>query len=249
MTPWQDDDAFWEAVSPFLFPESRWGEAARSDVDQVVALASIEPGAHILDLCCGPGRHSLELARRGFTVTAVDRTIAYLEQAGQQAATEGLSVDFIRGDMLTFCRPGAFDIAINLFTSFGFFDSDADELTVLRNIFESLKSGGRLVMEMMGKEVLARKFQPHSWQSNADSTAFLLEERKVRPGWSHVENRWIMCDDKGQREFRWTIRVYSGAELDAILRRAGFRSVTLQGGLDGGPYDDEAKRLVAVATK
>jgi SAM-dependent methyltransferase len=141
--PWHDDDVFWEAVAPFLFPDSRWGEAARREVDQVVALTGVEPRAHILDLCCGPRRDRLELARRGYSVTGVDRTIAYLDQASHQAASEGLSVDFVRGDMLTFRRPGAFDVAISLFTSFGYFESDADEQTVMQNLFQSLKPGGR----------------------------------------------------------------------------------------------------------
>src|SRR5205807_5729649 len=132
MTRWHEDDAFWEAVGPFLFPDSRWREAARRDVDQIIALAQIEPGSHVLDLCCGPGRHSLELARRGFNVTGVDRTVSYLEQAGHQAASEGLSIESIPDDMLTFRRPEAFDAAINLFTSFSFFENDADEQAVLR---------------------------------------------------------------------------------------------------------------------
>ena len=80
-------------------------------------------------------------------------------------------------------------------------------------------------------------------------SAFLLEQRRVRPGWVWLENRWVLFDGAGRREFDWLLRLYSGAELDALLRRAGFTSVDLHGSLAGAPYDHEARRLVAVARK
>ena len=83
----------------------------------IVSLLKIDPGASILDLCCGPGRHSLELSRRGFSLTGVDRTKSYLEKARKQAETEGLKVEFIQEDMRSFCKSNTFDVVINLFTS------------------------------------------------------------------------------------------------------------------------------------
>jgi len=87
--PWYEQDTFWETVAPTLFTQRRW-EDAPAEVEQVVSLLGIESGAHVLDLCCGVGRHSLELARRGFQVTGVDRTRPYLDRASRQAETEVL---------------------------------------------------------------------------------------------------------------------------------------------------------------
>jgi SAM-dependent methyltransferase len=248
-TRWYDDDKFWKAVAPVLFSDERCGEAAGKEVEQVLALLGAPAGAHLLDLCCGPGRHAVELARRGFSVTGVDRTAAYLEQARRQTDQEGLSIEFVRADMLDFCRSSTFDGALNLFTSFGFFESDEDELQVLSNVFESLKPNGRFIIDILGKEVLSRKFQTRSWQSTADGKVFLLEERKIRSGWGSIDNRWLVFNEAGRHEFHWAIRVYSGRELETLLRRAGFSEIVQYGGLDGAPYDDEATRLVAVAQK
>ncbi|MBM4049039.1 MAG: class I SAM-dependent methyltransferase, partial [Planctomycetes bacterium] len=70
MKPWHEEDAFWQTFAPTMFGEPRWA-AAGGEVDSMLALAKLAPGAAVLDLACGPGRHSLELARRGFKVTAV----------------------------------------------------------------------------------------------------------------------------------------------------------------------------------
>ena len=90
--PWHEQNTFWETVASTLFTQRRWSDAL-AEVEQVVSLLGIEPGAQVLDLCCGVGRHSLELARRGFQVTGVDRTRLYLDRASRQAEAEGLMVE------------------------------------------------------------------------------------------------------------------------------------------------------------
>ena len=247
MAVWHEDDVFWEAWAPQMFTERRW-EMASEEVDAVVQLLDLSSGAHVLDLCCGPGRHSLELARRGFRVTGVDRTPAYLEQARRQATEEGLHIEFVQADMRDFRRPETFDSAINLFTAFGYFEDPTEDLRVVRNLHASLKPGGRLVMEMMGKEVLARIFLESNWHETDDGL-LVLERRKIRSGWDWVDNRWIIIDGTERREFAVGHRLYSGAELAALLRQAGFDSVTLYGALAGGPYDHTAQRLAVVAHK
>jgi SAM-dependent methyltransferase len=247
MAVWHEDDAFWKTFAPQMFSERRW-ELAAEEVDSVIQFLELSPGAHILDLCCGPGRHSLELARRGFRVTGVDRTAAYLEQARRQATEEELDIEFVQADMRAFRRPETFDGAINLFTAFGYFEDPAEDLQVVQNLYASLKPGGRLLMEMMGKEVLARIFRERDWHEDENGVLF-LEERKISSGWDWIENRWIMIDGSERREFGFGHRLYSGAELAALLRQAGFASVTLYGGLAGGLYDHTARRLAAVAQK
>ena len=153
--PWHEQDEFWETVAPILFAQRRWSDAP-AEVEEVVSLLGIGPGAHILDLCCGVGRHSLELARRGFRVTGVDRTRLYLDRASKQAEAEGLKIEFVQDDMRTFCRPDAFDVVINLFTSFSYFEDPEEDRQVLVNVYRSLKPGGVFVLEMLGKEILAR---------------------------------------------------------------------------------------------
>ena len=77
--PWHDDDEVWSTFQEFLFPRERW-ERVGEELDHVLRLAGAAPGARVLDLACGPGRHTLELARRGFAVVGVDRTLQKAQQ-------------------------------------------------------------------------------------------------------------------------------------------------------------------------
>lgn len=243
---WHENDGFWEMVAPFMFSENNWA-AAPAEVDQVIALLDLSPGAVILDLGCGPGRHSLELARRGFCVTGVDRTALYLEQAQRRAEGEGLTIEFVQEDMRRFRRPDTFDAALSLFTSFGYFDTAEENQQVLANVHSSLKDGGKLIMELMGKEVLARVFQARDWQEQ--DGVFFLQERHVSDNWTRMANRWILLTEQAQYDFRVSHWIYSAAELSAMLRDSGFSSVDAYGGTGGTPYDHTARRLVLVARK
>src|ERR1700722_5351753 len=172
MGEWFEDDAFWDNFGPFRFSEERV-KAARAEVDAVIALMELPPGAHLLDLPCGVGRHSMEFARRGFQVTAVDRTPRYLDTARNQCAQDGMTIEFVQADMRIFERPNSFEGAINLFTSFGYFVDASDDLMVARNFASSLKPGARLVVDMMGKEVLAGKFRDRDWHRRPDGSLML----------------------------------------------------------------------------
>jgi SAM-dependent methyltransferase len=243
MGVWHEEDGFWEKMP--MFGDDRW-EAAPGEVESVVGLLGVETGAAILDLCCGVGRHSLELARLGYRVTGVDRTAAYLRVAQEMATAEDLDLELVEADMRDFARPAAFDGAINLFTSFGYFEDPGEDRLVVENLYRSLRPGGRLVMDMMGKEVLARIFVPRDWRELPDGKLF-FQERKVARDWTWMENRWILIDEGQRQEYFVGHRIYDGAGLRELLLGAGFETVDLYGDLDGSPYGTEARRLVAVA--
>lgn len=116
------------------------------------------------------------------------------------------------------------------------------------NVYASLRDGGRFILDMNGKENLARKFRERDWHRRDDGR-ILLEERRLLDGWSRIETHWILLDADTRRELSFTLRIYSGAELAALLRGVGFRSVELYGTLAGAPYDHAAERLIAVSTK
>jgi len=245
-TPWHEQNGFWEMVYPILFSQRRLSETL-TEVDSIMSLLGISAGACILDLCCGMGRHSLEFARRGFIVTGVDRTPFYLKKAIKSARTEGLSVEFIQDDMRKFRRTNGFDAVINLFTSFGYFEDVEDDRQVVKNVYYSLKSGGVFLLEMMGKEILARIFLERGWRE--EDGIIVLEERKLNKDWGWIDNRWIMFRGDRRKEYRVSHRLYSAVELSTLLRETGFGQIDVFGGLDGSLYDHTAKRLVVVARK
>ena len=247
MMAWYDDDGCWEAVAPFFFNRAT-SEAAVDEVEALVRLLDLSPGARILDVGCGAGRHALELARRGFHVTGVDRTKSYLEKARESASSLDLDAEFVEADMRSFSLPSEFDAAISMSSSWGWFADEEDNLTVLRNVFSSLRPGGRLLLHTIGKEYLAARFQERTWQE-LDDGSLLLQERQVRDDWGWLDGRWLVVRQGEVKEYSISHPVYSGPEVDALLRRAGFGVVSVYGDLDGRPYGVDATRLVAVATR
>lgn len=244
--PWYDNDEFWRVWESVMFNPRRLA-ATPQEVEQVVTLMGLTPGAHVLDLCCGIGRHTLELARCGFRVIGVDRTVYYLDKAREAARKTGLDVEFVQEDMRRFVRPAAFDAVLSLFTSFGYFEEPDDDRRVVSNMHASLKPGGRFLIDVRGKESLARDFRERDWRVEGD--AIILEERKLTENWGRIENRWILFKEGKRYENRLSTRLYSASELETLLKSCGFASVDVYGDLIGAPYDQNARRLVVVGEK
>lgn len=240
---WFEDEEFWTVYAPIMFDEARWAEAPAA-VDVLEALVRLAPGSAVLDACCGPGRHSLEFASRGYDVTGIDITDAYLDAARESAAGLG-NVRFLHEDIRELRMPAAFDLAINLYTSFGYFTDAAADMTALRRLREALKKGGSLVLETTGKETAARDFTPG--ESFERGGWDVRTEFAVVGAWEGLRNRWILSRGGDRVDRSFVIRLYSGTELRAALLEAGFSEVRILGGLDGTPYDEAAKSLVAVA--
>lgn len=243
--PWHEDASFWDTLEPLMFPPEKV-EAAGEEAEQLLALAGLEAPASVLDLPCGVGRYAVEFADRGFDVTGVDATAPYLESARERADDAAVDVEYVEADMREFARPDSYDLVVNAFTSFGYFEDRADDRRTARNFHESLRPGGRLVMELTGKEVLAPEFRERTW-SEQDGT-YLLEEHELSDAWSWMDNRWVVVEDGETREFTVSHRLYSARELSELLRDVGFDEVEVYGDREGGDYDNEAERLVVVAT-
>lgn len=243
---WHDQDAFWELFEPILFDQQRQLNA-KVEVDNIVSLLNIQQNDRLLDLSCGTGRHSLELARRGFDVVGVDRTASFIEKAKQKAEEEDLKVEFVVGDMRDYCRPNTFNIVINLFGSFGYFDDPEDDRRMVGNVHASLCSGGRFLIETAGKEIVARGFQERDWSESGD--ALVLAERKPRQNWGRIQTRWIVIKGIQRIEHTVSVRSYSAVELSSLLSDCGFADVKVYGDLEGHDYDLGAKRLVVMGSR
>lgn len=247
MGEWFEDESLWRDFYPVMFPEERL-RMGEEEVTQVLALAGLTApaGRSVLDLCCGPGRHAVPLAQRGVRVTGVDRTSFLLERARERARLAGVDVEWVQSDMRKFRRPAAYDVALSLRTSFGYFAEHDDDVLVLHNVRASLRPRGVFVMDLVGKECLARSFQPTRSRTLADG-AVLVERCAIVAGWTAIDNEWLLIRGDRVRTARFRLSMYSGVELHDRLRQAGFATVSLHGGLDGAPYGLDAARMVVVA--
>ena len=246
MAEWFEDESLWESFYPYMFPPRRF-EAAEDQVKAILELTEVEGGS-VLDLCCGPGRHSVEFAKRDFEVTGVDRTRFLLDRAGERASQTGVQVEWILEDMRRFVREDAFDLALSFFTSFGYFDDKEEDVQVLGNIHRSLKQGGVCLMDVVGKEWLAKAFSPTSSDLEPDGT-LVVQRREVFDDWSRIRNEWILIRGDIVQKFRFHHTIYSGQELKSIFEQAGFNDIRLCGSLQGGEYGRDASRLIVVAQK
>jgi SAM-dependent methyltransferase len=242
---WFEDERFWETTYPFIFAEEKFN-AAEAEISELAKLTG-SPFHRVLDLCCGPGRHSIILARQGARVTAVDRSPFLLKKAKSRAELEKLDIEWVQEDMRSFVRPDEFDLVISLFTSFGYF-GDEENLTVLRNVFRSLAPGGFFIIDVMGKEITARAFAASAVDKHPDGTIW-VQSREIIDDWYRIRTRWFLIRDQKVTEASFDTALYSGRELADLLKRAGFEQVKLFGSLQGIPYDLKAQRLVAVVQK
>jgi SAM-dependent methyltransferase len=243
---WFDNTAFWRDFYPLMFPKSRFADTPKQ-LNQLLKLAK-PSGKNVLDLCCGPGRFSIALAKRGYKVTGVDKTEFLLNKAKALAKSSSTKIEWIHQDMRDFIRPDSYNLALNMFTSFGFFVNKDDDMLVIQNVYDSLRKGGIFVIDIIGKERLAKIFVPSFVETNPDGT-MIIRCHEVLDNWTRTHNQWILVKKNKVVKYSFNLTVYSGQELIDRLEWAGFSDIKLYGNLDGEPYGFGSERLIAVARK
>ena len=195
------------------------------EVDLLVRSAGLQRNDRLLDLCCGQGRHSLELARRGFPhVTGLDRSRYLIRLARKRARQRNLQVSFHEGDARRFrLGDGEFHCVCILGNSFGYFDRPEDDLAVLEAIKRALASGGVLVMDLMDGEWMRSHFEPRSWEW-VDQNHFVCRERGLAEDGDRLISREVVVHaERGViADQFYAERLYSKERMEALMQRAGF---------------------------
>jgi len=226
------------------------GDNTRREVDQLLAVAGLETTDRILDLCCGQGRHSLELARRGFEhVTGVDRSRYLIRLARRRAKRENLAVGFHEGDARKFRLPdNAFDCIAVLGNSFGYFDREEDDAGVLEAIKRAARPGATLVMDLTDGDWMRENFEPRSWEW-IDKNHFVCRERSLSSDGSRLVCREVIVDaEQGVLADQfYAERLYSPATITDLLHRAGFTGIRIHGELT--PESDRGQDLGMMARR
>jgi D-alanine-D-alanine ligase len=206
----------------------------REEVDLFSRVLNLSPDDHILDLCCGHGRHSLELARRGFrNVEGLDRSHYLIQKAKNQAKKEGLNVKFREGDARKLpYSPDTFDVVLILGNSFGYFETVEEDLKVLKEVFRVLKPWGKILIDVANGEYLKNNFQPRSWEW-IDKKHFVCRERSLSVDGKRLISREVIVNaEKGViADQFYAERLYTHEELEGLLKAAGFSDVKFHGEL------------------
>ena len=239
------DSRFFEESWPTISRGLESEVDAESEVGWILGHVAPAAGGRILDAPCGFGRHSLALARRGFDVTGVDLSETELQRAKERAAGAGLPLQLVRQDMRDMEFSGEFDLALNLFSSIGFFTDDEDRL-LLDRFCTALKPGGAFVLDTRNRDFAIHGVAAEEMVRLPEGTVRVKNRFDART--SRVQQSWWLEKDHrllGEME----IRLYSVHELLRMLRPERWSQVELFGGLDGRPFALESPRIVLVATK
>ncbi len=226
-------------------------DEAESCVDLILRTVGLtDPAlrAHALDLACGPGRHAISLARRGLEVTAVDLSPTLLEHARESAEAEGVSdmIRFVRSDMRQIPFHGEFDLVVQLFTSFGYFDSPADDMLVLERVVKALRPGCYYALDLINEEHLRSSLVEESVKSVGGVT---LRERRMIVE-DRVEKRITIPDGEKLLEFVESVRLFSPERIEEMLGEVGMRVVCWFGDYQGRAYDRRwSERMIVLARR
>ena len=207
-------------------------------------LAQCPDGGDLLDVACGFGRHAVPLAQAGYHVVGVDRSQTLLAEARRRAG-EGRWPELVQADYreLPFAD-ASFDAAINLFTSLGYF-GDEEDTRALAEIARVLRPDGRLVIDIMHRDLMVRGFSDQDWHA-LGAGRVLLEQRTFDPAAGVAQTTQTIIETSGERDSRtFSLRVYTATELVAMLAAAGFAESKCYGDLDGRPFGTDARLVVA----
>ncbi|MFN0059522.1 MAG: class I SAM-dependent methyltransferase [Planctomycetota bacterium] len=220
--------------------------AAAGEVRFAVDALGLAPGAHVLDLCCGAGRHFRELRARALRVVGLDRSRPLLAAARRAL---GGGAELVEADMRRLPFASAFDAVFLFFTSFGYFRTDDDNRRVLVEIARVLRPGGALLLDIADKASLVRGLVPAS-RRELDGRV-IEESRRITADGKRVEKLACMTlSDGGVKRFGESVRLYDREELAGEFRAAGLRLDRCYGDFDGSEQRPGiSPRLIAIARR
>lgn len=221
--------------------------SARREVDFLVRALELAPGASVLDLACGAGRHSRTLAESGLRVLGVDRSRPLLRKAREQE-NHRPELRYLQADMRQLPLAGPFDAVLLLFTSFGYFPEQAEDAAVLAEVFRVLRPDGAVLLDLMNRDRILSRLEPRTRRRLGD--ADLEEKRWISPDGGRVEKQ-VRLERPGHPlvEYIESVRLYRPEEVTALLEAAGFRVDRLWGDFQGSPLESDSQRMIVMARK
>jgi ubiquinone/menaquinone biosynthesis C-methylase UbiE len=225
-------------------------ERTEREVDAIIRYLQLEPGDKVLDLCCGQGRHSLELARQGFgKVTGLDLSETLLRASQKQAEAESLPIEFLHGDMREVPFENSFDGIFNFYTAFGYFEKDEDNQAVLDAVGRALKPGGRFLLDYPCLEGRMSGWQKQEFFEYDDGTVMMHEMIHEVFDQKIVNKVLYITKDNQRHRTGFTLRHYYGRELQQCFARAGMKIIATYGGIEGEKLTNRDIRVLVLAEK
>ncbi|MFT9849311.1 class I SAM-dependent methyltransferase [Aneurinibacillus sp. REN35] len=212
--------------------------SARQEIDNLLSRLPLPKSGRVLDFCCGDGRHSRALAQHGYEVVGFDLSEYLLAEAKKKTQQENIT--YYRYDMREIPFEDEFDVLFNLFTSFGYFEQDADNIKVLQRMSQALKPTGHLVIDYLNPLYIEENLVPESTREAEGKQ--IVERRKIENGF--VIKEITITEGGTTRQFFERVRLYHREEMKSMLESVGIDVTEVYGDYDFRPYSKDGKRMI-----
>ena len=217
---------------------------AEAEIAFIEKLSGLTPEDLILDIACGAGRHSAVLKRKGYNVIAADLSPELLIELRNQY--KDLHLPIVQHDMRSLpFRDGSFNVVLSLFTSFGYFETDKEQLGVLKQVQRVLKEGGAFVLDYLNKSEVITNLKAESRREVSGSDVH--EKRCFNQETQRIEKEILITKDKQTKVFKESVRAYDLDELKSLFNEAGLRIESVYGDFAGGEYSETSRRTIICA--
>jgi 2-polyprenyl-3-methyl-5-hydroxy-6-metoxy-1,4-benzoquinol methylase len=224
---------------------------AKKQILGLSKILKIKKSDKILDVPCGQGRHSMLLAKKGYSVQGIDISKTCIKLACESAKKKELDIPFGLGDMSDLKKfKGQFDVVLNLFTSFGYFPTERQNEKVMKNFVACLKPKGRLCIEILNAESLLLNLVPRGWHEDEDK--YILESVTYDKRRKRINNTWTFLDKKTAKTktYPHSLRIYTKVELESLMRKCGLSKIKVYNGFAGGKFKSkESHRILLIGEK
>lgn len=225
-------------------------ERARQEVDFATRALSLQAGEQLLDLCCGQGRHAVLFAANGLTVTAMDLSEPYVRLTEEEAAKRGVTISAVRADMREIPFEAHFDAIVNMFSSFGYLETEAEDAKALDAVVKALKPDGRVLLDLLNRDWVIDNYIQNDWHIDEDGTIYLeRRELDLRTSRNHVSFLAIRPDGSRHTIDGHHIRLYTLREAIGMIEAAGLEFEAVYGGFEGETYGIDTRRMIIVARR
>jgi 2-polyprenyl-3-methyl-5-hydroxy-6-metoxy-1,4-benzoquinol methylase len=244
MTEWFED---WFNSKEYLDVYQHRNESdAKLLFELIIKNIEIPRKGKVLDLACGPGRHSILFARKGFDVTGIDLSENLLRVAESAARKEKLEIQFIKADLRNIELTETFDLVVNLFTSFGFFDKDEDNFSIFRTASDLLKPGGYFVFDFLNSAFIENNLVRESREDKLLEK--IIQKRRIE-GDRVIKD--IIIKYKGTvKTFYESVKLYRVGELKEAIKEKGLAIKKTFGDFTGRDFMEESSpRIIIIAQK
>ena len=212
-------------------------------IDNIVSFLKLEPGADCWDLCCGKGRHSIYLNKKGFRVVGTDLSKESINEANKSAND---TLEFYSHDMRKLFRTNYFDAVFNLFTSFGYFEKRQDDVNVFSSVEKSLKPEGKFVFDFLNASCVKAGLIPKH-EVTMDGITFHISKT--------IENNTVIKNikfsDKGHTyHFEEHVKLFDKEYIEGLATECNLKVLNVFGNYQLDSFDiNSSPRLILVLQK